>query len=272
MMTEAGVDMVARTTLAAGRHARGRQRRQRALLSVAALVLALLFAVGVWGGYQLNWRWTGLSKSVTLWDWLQVLALPLAIGLAPVLLHHRGNLTRKHRGLVAVATLVFGVLVLLGYLVPLRWTGFTDNRLWDWLELLLLPLVVATASLWADRHRIRRGHLMVVGALVLVFVAVALGGYLVPWSWTGFRGNTAWDWLKLLLLPVVVPAILLPLIQQRITVRLRPGAANRVAADRDAPGRGAADRDAPGRGAADRDAPGRGAADRNPADSVPSER
>jgi hypothetical protein len=201
------------------------------MLSVAVLV-ALLFTVGVWGGYELNWRWTGLSKSVTLWDWLQVLALPLAVGLAPVLLHHRGNLTRRHRGLVAVATLAFAVLVLLGYLVPMPWTGFTDNRLWDWLELLLLPLVVATASRWADPNRIRRRHLVAGGALTVVFVAVALCGYLVPWSWTGFRGNTAWDWLKLLLLPLVVPAIVLPLVQQRITVRLRPGAADRVTTDR----------------------------------------
>ncbi|MDQ1736417.1 MAG: hypothetical protein QOH56_2668 [Pseudonocardiales bacterium] len=271
-MTEAGVDMVARTTLAAGRHARGRQRRRRALLSVAALVVALLFAVGVWGGYRLNWRWTGLSKSVTLWDWLQVLALPLAVGLAPMLLHHRGNLTSKHRGLVAVATLAFGVLVLLGYLVPMRWTGFTDNRLWDWLELLLLPLVVATASLWADRKRIRRGHLIAGGALVVIFVAVALCGYLVPWSWTGFRGNTAWDWLKLLLLPLVVPAILLPLIQQRITVRLRPGAANRVAADSVALDRVAADPGVADRVAADPGVADRIAADRNAADSVRSRR
>ncbi len=41
-------------------------------------------------------------------------------------------------------------------------------------------------------------------------VVVVLGGYLVPWSWTGFVGNTAWNWLQLLLLPVLVPTLLLP--------------------------------------------------------------
>jgi hypothetical protein len=42
-------------------------------------------------------------------------------------------------------------------------------------------------------------------ALVLVFA-----GYLVPWAWTGFTGNTAWDWFKLLLLPVLLPTLVLP--------------------------------------------------------------
>ena len=35
-------------------------------------------------------------------------------------------------------------------------------------------------------------------------------GYLVPWAWTGFTGNTAWDWIKLLLLPVLLPTVVLP--------------------------------------------------------------
>lgn len=61
----------------------------------------------------------------------------------------------------------------------------------------------------------RRRHLhpthKAVGLIVLaVFVALVLAGYLVPWKWTGFTGNTAWDWIKLLLLPVLVPTVLLP--------------------------------------------------------------
>jgi hypothetical protein len=37
-----------------------------------------------------------------------------------------------------------------------------------------------------------------------------VAGYLVPLAWTGFPGNTLWDWLQLLLLPFVVPTFLLP--------------------------------------------------------------
>ena len=37
-----------------------------------------------------------------------------------------------------------------------------------------------------------------------------IGGYAWRWTWTGHRGNTLWDWLQLLLLPLVFPSILLP--------------------------------------------------------------
>ena len=41
-------------------------------------------------------------------------------------------------------------------------------------------------------------------------LALVLAGYLVPWAWTGFTGNTAWDWIKLLLLPLLLPTVVLP--------------------------------------------------------------
>ena len=177
--------------------------------------------------YGLGWRWTGLSRSVTLWDWLQVLALPVALGLAPVLLQHRRRLHRRHRSLLAVSLVVFAVLVSLGYLVPLPWTGFTGNTLWDWLELALLPLVVGTASLWADRGPPSRRVRIVALVCLLAFAGLALAGYLVPWDWTGFRGNTAWDWVKLLLLPVVVPVVLIPTAVRMVTERMAPAPPSR---------------------------------------------
>lgn len=183
---------------------------------------ALVFGLLAVGGYGLGWRWTGLSDSVTLWDWLQVLALPVALGLAPVLLQHRRRLHRRHRSYLAVALVVFAALVSLGYLVPLPWTGFTGNTLWDWLELALLPLVVGTASLWADRGLPSR-RLRLVGLVCLLgFGGLVLAGYLVPWNWTGFRGNTAWDWVKLLLLPVLVPIVLVPTVIRLVTERMAP--------------------------------------------------
>jgi hypothetical protein len=194
----------------------------RRLVVALLAALAIVFAVLAVGGYGLGWRWTGLSRSVTLWDWLQVLALPVALGLAPVLLHHRRRLTRRHRTMLGLLLVLFGGLVLAGYLMPLPWTGFTGNTLWDWLELALLPLVVGTASLWADRG-LPAGRFRLVGvAVLLAFAGLVLAGYLVPWAWTGFRGNTAWDWVKLLLLPVLVPLVLIPTVVGLVTARMAP--------------------------------------------------
>ena len=106
----------------------------------------------------------------------------------------------------------FLVLVLGGYLASWTWTGFTGNTLWDWLSLALLPLVIATSTLWRSPGRWTRHHRVLVAAGAVVGVLLALAGYLVPWNWTGFVGNTAWDWTQLLLLPVLVPILILPLV------------------------------------------------------------
>ena len=47
----------------------------------------------------------------------------------------------------------FVVLAFCGYTIPgMDWTGFTGNTLWDWLQLLLVPLVLgaATVGVFAD--------------------------------------------------------------------------------------------------------------------------
>jgi hypothetical protein len=199
---------------------------RRWLLAVLVAV-AVVFGLLAIGGYGLGWRWTGLSRSVTLWDWLQMLALPVALGLAPVLLRHRHRLTRRHHTVLGSVLALFGVLVLLGYLVPWAWTGFTGNPLGDWLELALLPLVVGTASFWADRGW-PAGRLRLIGlAGLLLFVGLVVAGYLVPWTWTGFRGNTAWDWVKLLFLPVLVPLVVIPTVVELVTDRVEPERADR---------------------------------------------
>lgn len=36
--------------------------------------------------------------------------------------------------------------VFAGYLVPLAWTGFRGQTLWNWLELLVLPAALAGMS------------------------------------------------------------------------------------------------------------------------------
>jgi hypothetical protein len=179
-------------------------------------VLALAFiAFLAWGGYAAHWSWTGLSTQVKLWDWFEALALPVTVALVPLLLLHRQHLHRGHKVLGAVALCGFAVLVLAGYLVPWEWTGFTGNTLWDWLSLALLPLVIATSSLWHPPERLTRraASLLCVGAVLVA--GLVLAGYLVPWPWTGFTGNTAWDWLQLLLIPVLLPVVVLPRLVER---------------------------------------------------------
>jgi hypothetical protein len=174
---------------------------------VAVTVLLALF---LWAGYGEGWAWTGLSRRVTLWDWLEGLALPVTMGLVPLLLRHRAHLGGSHWTAGSVVVLVFVALVLAGYLVPWNWTGFTGNTLWDWLSLALLPLVIATSTLWRPPPRWAARHTALTAIGLAVVVGVVLAGYLVPWAWTGFTGNTAWDWIKLLLLPLLLPTVVLP--------------------------------------------------------------
>ena len=37
-----------------------------------------------------------------------------------------------------------------------------------------------------------------------------VGGYAGGWSWTGYPGNTLWDWLSLVLGPVVIATLVIP--------------------------------------------------------------
>jgi hypothetical protein len=190
--------------------------------TVAGLAIVILGLLCV-GGYLFHWRWSGLSGSVTLWDWLEVLALPFAIVAAPLLLRHRSRLHRRHQLTMVGGLTAFAAVVLAGYVVPLAWTGFPGNTLWDWLQLVLLPLVVATTSLlWGEHWEPRGWHLAAVILGLGVFALLVIAGYLVPMKWTGFTGNTMWDWLKLLLVPVVVPTVLVPTFGKRVSERLSP--------------------------------------------------
>ena len=63
------------------------------------------------------------------------------------------------------------------------------------------------ASSTGLRHRIRQIPWMLLAVISLVILAVlAIGGYFLNWTWTGFSGNTLWDWLSLLLLPLALTA------------------------------------------------------------------
>jgi hypothetical protein len=90
------------------------------------------------------------------------------------------------------------------------WTGYQepDNAsLWGWLHLVLLPVTIALLPLWL-RSRQRRKAAWRVGFsfLGLVFAVLVVGGYQRDWGWTGFKGNTLWNWLELFLVPFALPA------------------------------------------------------------------
>jgi hypothetical protein len=188
------------------------------LLGRPAVVAAVAaFAVVLWGGYGRHWSWTGINgNTATLWDWLHLLLLPVAVGILPLWLSHRTHLPNRHKALGLSLVLAFATLVVVGYAVPWAWTGFAGNRLWDWLELLVLPLSVALSPLVLGlRGNWTRVHSMVGIALLVAFTGVVIGGYVGDWRWTGFRGNTLWNWLHLWLLPLLIPALVVPALKLR---------------------------------------------------------
>ncbi len=185
---------------------------------------ALAVAFVLWGGYGAHWSWTGINgHTATLWDWLHLLLLPVAFALLPILLTHRRRLTSGQKSLGLISLALFVLLVLIGYLAPWAWTGFTGNRLWDWLELLALPLVVALTPLIPDiRAAWRRDHTLFALPVLALFTVAVIGGYLGGWAWTGFQGNTLWDWMHLLLLPLLLPTLVIPALQPMAVQRLHP--------------------------------------------------
>ena len=194
--------------------------RRRAGLAVVVVVAGVI----LWGGYGGHWSWAGINaRTATLWDWLHLLLLPAAFALVPILLAGRRQLNRRHQSLGLTALSIFLVLVAVGYAVPWNWTGFSGNRLWDWLELLALPLAVSLTPILPD-VRAAWGRHHTVGALAggVLFVVVVLGGYLGDWDWTGFRGNTLWDWMHLLLLPLLLPTVVVPRLTPLARARLQP--------------------------------------------------
>jgi hypothetical protein len=191
--------------------ARPRRRVTTGRLLVTLVALAL--TVVLWGGYDRGWSWTGFERNATLWDWLHILVLPLAFVAAPLWLRHRNRLDRSRHVLVGLTAAAFGILVVLGYTLDLGWTGFPDNRLWDWLELLVLPLAVAFLPVWSDLwHGLRPHHVAVALCAIGALLVTIVGGYEGGWSWTGFQGNTLFDWLQLFVAPLLLPIVLVPLI------------------------------------------------------------
>jgi hypothetical protein len=126
---------------------------------VATVVVFALLEVGT---YAFNWTWTGFQANATLWDWLQLLLLPLALAVVPIWLTAQEEQRRRWliqlRWTLSVTVAVFVLLFVGTFAFNWTWTGFGDHgRLWDWLSLLVVPILVAALPLWysSQHHETR---------------------------------------------------------------------------------------------------------------------
>ncbi len=191
-----------------------RDLRRAALISTVALVSAVIII----GGYTQHWSWTGFNTNNQLWDWLHLLLLPVVFGTFPLWLRYSEYMSPARRRALGAAVLVFVVFVAAGYLQPIKWTGFHGQTLWNWLLLIVLPLSIMTVRAWPETGRDLRSHHLGLIAVVGIALAVTIvGGYAGNWSWTGFKGNTMWDWLALVLAPIAFARFVTPSIVKLVS-------------------------------------------------------
>jgi hypothetical protein len=181
---------------------------RRGLLAVAAASALLIAATAMFAVHGRQWPWTGFAGSTSLWSWLRLLVQPVAIAFLTVRLFIGAPL-RMARTVCLTGALLFALLILAGYLGHWTWTGFPGKALWDWLTLMLFPVVIALLPEWIRRGEpfgpvARLGALVGLGAFALLVV----GGYHWGWTWTGFAGNTFRDWLDLMIAPFLIPLAL----------------------------------------------------------------
>ncbi len=86
-----------------------------------------VFVAVVLFGYLTPWTWTGFTGN-TLWDWLGLLALPLAVAMIPVIRELHARWRRREVLIATAALLLFAVPVLGGYVGNWTWTGFEATR------------------------------------------------------------------------------------------------------------------------------------------------
>ena len=185
-------------------------RKDATYVLVAAGLIALV------GGYAGPWKWTGFEANGQVWDWLNLLLLPVVLGTIPLWIQDRDYIGRGRRIIYGAFMVAFTGFAIAGYLVPISWTGFSSQKLWNWIELLVLPAALAITAALTSRGIRYQGRLLrpyergMVIALMAGWIITIIGGYALRWRWTGYPGNTLWDWLQMLLVPLVFPTILLP--------------------------------------------------------------
>lgn len=186
------------------------------LRKAGAYLLAVAGLVVLWGGYVQGWQWTGFRGNGQLWDWLTLLLLPLVLGAIPILMKDRRPIGAAGTVICSLSIVACAGFVIAGYLVPISWTGFAGHTLWDWIVLLVLPTALAVTAELTSRAARSPGPLLrphekrIAAALAGGFAVTVAGAYTLGWTWTGYAGNTLWDWLGMLLVPALLPTIVLP--------------------------------------------------------------
>jgi hypothetical protein len=121
---------------------------KRALVAVIVIFIALEI-----GTYAFNWTWTGFKANATVWDWLKLLLIPIALAAVPIWFTAEEGQQRiwlaQLKWVFLATIVVLGILFIGSYAFNWTWTGFKANgSLWDWLNLLLVPLIVAVLPIW----------------------------------------------------------------------------------------------------------------------------
>ena len=172
-----------------------RLAENRTVRKGAAYVLTAVALLVLSGGYFWRWAWTGLPGNYQLWNWLQVLLLPVVLGTIPLWMRYRKYITRGRRVITGAAAAACIGLVILGYLLPaFSWTGFPGQKLSNWLQLLLIPAAVAITTVMVTRRdQLRQGRWLrpyqrwIAAALVAGWIVTLIGGYRLGWTWTGYQ-------------------------------------------------------------------------------------
>ena len=117
---------------------------------VATLVILVVLEIGT---YAFNWTWTGFKANDTVWDWLKLLLLPIALAAVPIWFTAEEGQQRiwlaQLKWVFLATIVVLGILFIGSYAFNWTWTGFKANgTLWNWLDLLLVPLIVAALPIW----------------------------------------------------------------------------------------------------------------------------
>jgi hypothetical protein len=117
---------------------------------VAVVVIMAILEIGT---YAFNWTWTGFKNNDTVWDYLQLLLLPIALAIVPIWLMAEEAQQRiwlaQLKWVLMISITLLVVLFVGTYAFNWSWTGFKDHgRLWDWLSLLLVPVTVAILPIW----------------------------------------------------------------------------------------------------------------------------
>ena len=166
---------------------------------------ALVTVTAVLATYGRTWSWTGFSGNENVWEWLQLLAQPVALVFVLLEMLAPPSPRRLAVGLGSVFA-VLGVLLVGGYALHWTWTGFDEYRLWDWLHLLVLPVMLVLLPVWLKAGAtIGRTARWVLAATGILLVGAFVGGYTLDWGWTGCGGKTYRDWLSLLITPFILP-------------------------------------------------------------------